>query len=293
MANQEKFGISPALATPFRSDCYVDDRRLLAHAGDLLKRGCQSVTAFGTTGEGPSVSLAERHRTIDALIAGGFAPVQIVSGVIGCSPQEAVEGLAFAVRRRLKATLLAPPFYFRGVNDDALFAWFSHVIGSAGKKARGIILYHIPSMTGVPLSSQLIGRLKQAFPGAIHGVKDSSGDKSNTFALLKAHGDLHILSGDERYLGAACAAGASGSICGMANLLPERMCAIVREGRDDPVVQALVEAIVALPVIPAVKAAVGHARKDPAWLATCPPLAPLNAAQVKRLAKAVDRAVRA
>ena len=289
MPARENFGISPALSTPFGGDGRVDTARLHAHAADLIRRGCQSVTVFGTTGEGPSVGLAERHRAIDALIAAGIPAGKIVSGIISCSPEESIEALSWSLARGLKASLLAPPFYFRGVDDDSLSAWFEQVFKAAGPKLSGVILYHIPEMTGVALPHAVIGRLKQAFPGAILGVKDSSGDRDHTFRLLKAHGDLTILVGDERYLGAACAAGASGAICGMGNLLPERMVRIVQDAKDDPVVQRAVEAIVSLPVIPAVKAAIGHLRRDAAWNATRPPLAALSQAQLKTLAAALDQ----
>ena len=191
------------------------------------------------------------------------------------------------MRRGARAVLLAPPFYFRDLDDTTLFGWFAEVFKRAGAPLRDILLYHIPSMTGVPLSFDLISRLRQAFPAAIAGVKDSSGDRDHTFRLLKTHGDLSILVGDERYLGAACAAGAAGSICGVANIEVARLTRVVREKKDDPVIAALVEAIVKLPVIPAIKMAVALRKGDRAWALPRPPLAPLSASQERMLADAL------
>ena len=104
----------------------------------------------------------------------------------------------------------------------------------SGRDLRDVILYHIPGMTGVPLSHTVIRRLVEAFPGAIRGVKDSACDAEATFALIEAFPDLDILVGDETYLGGACAAGGAGSICGVANIVPEAIIALAENGRDDP-----------------------------------------------------------
>jgi 4-hydroxy-tetrahydrodipicolinate synthase len=179
--------------------------------------------------------------------------------------------------------LLAPPFYFRPVPDDAVFAWFAEVLGSVGEGLRDVILYHIPSLTGVSLSIELIARLRTAFPAAIAGVKDSAADAQASMRLIDAHGDLAILVGDETYLGRACAAGAAGSICGLANLVPEAVIAVAASGRDDPRIHSLVDAINRHPMIPIVKSLVAHLRREPAFATASPPLPTLPAAAVREV----------
>lgn len=272
-----RFGISPALVTPFTPEGRVDTERLFAHASDLLGRGCRSATLFGTTGEGPSVSGREREAVAADLVARGISADKLVEGVIACSVEEAAFNTRRALERGAKAVLLAPPFYFRGGPDDALFAWFEAVFREVGPGLRDILLYHIPGMTGAPLSIDLIDRLKAAYPGAILGVKDSSCDEPATMRLLAAHSDLVILVGDETYLGRACAAGAEGSICGLANFAPEAIIAVAEGAEDDPRVTAMVRAITAHSVIPTVKAITAHLRRDPGFAMPAPPLAPLSA----------------
>jgi len=267
--------------TPFAPDGRVDVARLRDHALDCLDRGCRSATVFGTTGEGASVAAAERDAVATALVADGIAAERLVEGVIASSADEAAFSTGQALRRGAKAVLLAPPFYFRGVPDDALFAWFEAVFRQVGAPLRDVILYHIPGMTGVPLSLDLVERLKRAFPGAILGVKDSAGDAEATLRLIAAHPDLTILVGDESYLGRACAAGAEGSICGLGNFVPEAVIALAEAGEDDPRVAALVRAITAHSVIPMVKALTAHVRGDPAWAAARPPLPTLGEAEIR------------
>jgi 4-hydroxy-tetrahydrodipicolinate synthase len=178
--------------------------------------------------------------------------------------------------RGAHAILLAPPFYFRGVPDESVFAWYAEIFESVGRDLRDIILYHIPGMTGVPISHSVIARLVERYSRAIKGVKDSACDAEATFALIKAFPHLDILVGDETYLGRACAAGAAGSISGVANILPEAVIALAENGRDDPHVVALVQEITRHPIVPMVKALVAYVKGDGVWATARPPLPTLN-----------------
>jgi 4-hydroxy-tetrahydrodipicolinate synthase len=281
------FGISPALVTPLSREG-VDVRRLADHAQDCLDRGCRTATIFGTTGEGPSFGAEERERVAAELVSLGIPAARLVEGVIACSIEEASAGTARALRRGADAVLLAPPFYFRPAPDDAVFAWYAEVFRAVGRDLRDVIFYHIPSMTGVPLSHGVIRRLVERFPGAIRGIKDSGADPTVTFAFIEAFPDLEILVGDESYLGRACGAGAAGSICGLANMAPEATVALAQSGRDDPRVVEAVQAITAHPIIPMVKALVAHFRADRAFAAPRPPLAAIDEATAAAVARRLE-----
>jgi 4-hydroxy-tetrahydrodipicolinate synthase len=94
--------------------------------------------------------------------------------------------------------------------------------------------------------------------------------------------------GDETYLGRACAAGGAGSICGVANIVPEAIIALAENGRDDPRIAELVREITSHPVIPMVKALVAHVRQDPAWAVARPPLPTIDEETAARVAKLLD-----
>jgi 4-hydroxy-tetrahydrodipicolinate synthase len=226
---------------------------------------------------------------LGALVGAGIDPArQIYAGIAASSLHEAVEQAQTALNIGAKGLLVAPPFYFKGVSDDGLFAWFARVFELLGGAARDVILYHIPSVTQVPLSIELIGRLRAAFPEVIRGVKDSSGDWAYAEQLLAAHRDLAILIGDERCLAAGVRLGGQGAISGLANAYPQAMLPMVQDGRDDDRIRRLVDAVLAHPVIPAVKALVAHRSGDPAWLAVRSPLVPLSADAAARLGAVAD-----
>jgi 4-hydroxy-tetrahydrodipicolinate synthase len=285
--SDDGFGLSCALATPFLPGGDIDYARMTLHARNCLGEGCGSITVFGTTGEGSSLGLAERARTIAALKEAGIdARRAILGGVMSASRDDAMDQAAILIDADCRAVLLAPPFYFKGVSDDGLFAWFAGLFENLGSRARDVILYNIPSLTAVALSVALIGRLRSAFPEVIIGVKDSSGDWTYTKQLLAAHADLAILIGDERHLAHGVRLGGQGAISGLANIIAPRLLPLVGEGRDDSGIVQLVDEVLKYPVIPAVKTLIAHKTNDKEWRRTRPPLTPMNQADSALLTNA-------
>ena len=110
----EQLGLSCALSTPFGQDARVDTARLAEHAKWCLAQGCDSITLFGTTGEGAAVGVTDRAQSIKALLA-GIAPARLLSGVTACAPDDAVAQARVATDAGLHGLLLTPPWYFRDV----------------------------------------------------------------------------------------------------------------------------------------------------------------------------------
>jgi 4-hydroxy-tetrahydrodipicolinate synthase len=285
-----RFGLSCALAVPFKNDFTIDYGRLATQALWCLEAGCTSVTAFGTTGEGPSVSMKERGQVLDALLAAGVEPTkQLVGGVTASSSGEAVEQIQALNDAGCQRILLAPPFYFKGISDEGLYRWFAEIGEKVASRSLGIILYHIPSVTQLSLTVSVISRLKTAYPELVMGVKDSGGDWAFTESLLESHKDLAILIGDERHLAAAVRQGGKGAISGLANLCPVEVLPLAEKGVHDPRIVELVNEVLKYPVIPAVKALLAHVRNDEAWSNVRPPLIRVSNQDATALGRAYDR----
>lgn len=286
---RERFGLSCALTTPVDQRGEPELARFARHARWTLDHGCQTVTAFGTTGEGAALSLRQREAMLGALKGVGIDGHFINIGVAASSMGEALDQALMGVEHGCRYQMVAPPFYFKGLSDEGIFTWYARFIEALGAHALPIILYHIPSVTAVSLSSDLIGRLKKAFPGVIAGVKDSASDWANTERLLKDHAkDLAILVGDERLLARAVREGGEGSICGVANLVPGWLRVMVDKGTEDLRINAIVDHICDFPVVQAVKALTGKLHDDPAFGAMLPPLTNLTDAQKTQLFAGFD-----
>lgn len=281
------FGISAAIATPFAADGSIDIEKLSDHSKRLLSEGCASLTYFGTTGEGPSLSITERHDVLQAMRQAGVPGHKMNPAIINAALGDALAEAKHATEIGANALLVAPPFYFKQPDDAGLFQWFSEFLGALPAGAPKVVLYHIPQVTAAPLSPELVSRLKQAFPDLVYGVKDSSGVWENGRDLLKIPG-LAVMLGDERLLDKAVALGAKGMISGVANFRVQRLNRIFGTGQSDPDLVAMVDAIVSLPVIPAVKSALARHLNDDAWRQVRAPLRPLSDEAHQKIAGGID-----
>lgn len=285
------FGLSAALTTPFGADGGVDHGLMARHAKWVLANGSDGFTLFGTTGEGYGLSLGERDAVFDRMSNAGIGFDEVHAGVTDATIDGATAQAQLALAAGVKGLLFTPPFYLKGEPEEGVFAWYSRVFDRIGGALRGVILYNIPGQTGVTLSAGLVGHLRDAYPQAIAGVKDSSGSWDSSARFLADHGDLAILIGDERLLARGLRSGAQGSICGLANFAPDLLRPIFETRADDPRVSAVTDLVVSHPIMPAVKALVAHRLDDAGHLAVRPPLMALRDDVRGRLVAAFERIV--
>lgn len=276
-----QFGILTALLTPFAADGSIDGERLASHAAAMVKRGAAGVTLFGTTGEGASISAGERNAGIRALLDAGLPGTRTVLGVYGSAVADVAAQIDEGLRAGISRFLVPPPFYFSDAGEDGVFQWFSELLDTTDPSA-GIILYNIPQVTGVGVSPSLVRQLKEAYPARIIAIKDSSGDWENAVQLLDSK-MLPVLVGDERLLHKAVPMGCAGSITGVANLYPERLCSIMASSKEDAMLNRTVDRIVALPVVPTLKVLLADALDDPVWENLRAPLTRLPAEQKSKI----------
>ena len=100
-----------------------------------------------------------------------------------------------------------------------------------------------------------------------------------------------ILVGDERDLAKSVRMGGSGSICGVANIAPEILIGAAKHGREDARIRPVVEAIIAHPVLPGIKALIAYQKGDPNWARMRPPMVDLDAAATAKLSASFDKAM--
>ena len=273
-------GLWCAMLTPLDPAGGVDHGMLVAHAKSLLARGVDGVAPFGTTGEGQSFSVAERQAGIDALLACGIPGERLVAAS-GCAAlPETIALTHHGVQAGCAACLVLPPFFWKDASDEGLFAWYAQVIEAVGDARLRVYLYHIPQVSGTPLSVDLIARLAAAFPGIIAGVKDSAGNWENTEALLACVPQLAILVGHEPHLPRLLRAGGAGTICGVANVFPELVRALFSPDvtpADEQRVVTFIEIAFRQPFLAGFKALLAEQTRNPAWRSVRAPLLPLPA----------------
>lgn len=288
MTSKTPFGIFAAMTTPFHRDGTIDMGKLVPHAVACIAAGCTGVSVFGTTGEGPSVSTAERRLVLEALRAGGVDGMRIVPGIAVAAIDDAAAHVRVAAEFGCRAVLMTPPIFYKNLGVAEVTEWFDAVLARTPTDGPGFILYNIPQVTGVKVARETIAALKDRFPGRILGVKDSSGDWANALDMLQSFPDLSILIGDERVLDKAVKLGAAGAISGVANFRVDLLNDMMAGKPASPALAPLVEAIVQHPATPAVKALVGHLTGDAGWRRVRPPLRALSDVEARQLAHRYD-----
>src|SRR5881398_3413138 len=299
-------GVLAPVVTPFKADLSPNKQRFIRHCQWLLSQNC-GLAPFGTTSEANSMSKGERTSLLDALIAAGIDPSRMMPGTGCCSIVETVELTTHAVRHGCAGVLMLPPFYYKNVSEEGLYRYFSEAVQRVGDTRLKIYLYHIPPVAIVGVTPKLVERLLKAYPTAIAGMKDSSGDWNNTKAFLDAFAEtasaartFDVFVGSEMFLLANMRNGGAGTISATANVnsaaIYELYAACVGqskfENRDSKVEQQQARLNVVREVFSsrkfssmsaALKQAIAIYANDPEWSKVRPPLVELTTEQAKLL----------
>ena len=284
-------GVLSPVVTPFKADLAPDKQRFVAHCRWLLSQNC-GLAIFGTNSEANSLSLAERMMLLEAAIEAGLDPSRMMPGTGCCSFPESVALTAEAVRNGCGGVLMLPPFYYKGVGDEGLYRYYSEVIQRVGDARLRIYLYHIPPVAVVGITPKLVERLLKAYPTAIAGMKDSSGDWNNTKTFLDAFAKagFAVFAGSESFLLQNMRSGGAGTISATANVNPAAIHKLYSEWQQPDAEQqqeklnrtreTLGKKYL---MIAALKQAIAIYADDPAWARVRPPLVELTPEQAQSL----------
>jgi 4-hydroxy-tetrahydrodipicolinate synthase len=298
MSSQNRIrGVLSPVVTPFKSDLTPDKDRFVAHCKWLLSQNC-GLAVFGTNSEANSLALDERMALLDAAIDAGVDATRMMPGTGCCSLTETVRLTAHAVKHGCAGVLMLPPFYYKGVSDEGLYRHFSEVIQRVGDARLRLYVYHIPPVAVVGITPALVERLLKAYPTAVAGMKDSSGDWNNTKTFLDnfAKAGFDVFAGSESFLLINMRNGGVGTISATANVNPAQIHKLYAEWQNpdadqrqqklNVVREALSKKYV---MIPALKQAIAIYGADPAWAKVRPPLVELNAEQARALASELEQ----
>jgi 4-hydroxy-tetrahydrodipicolinate synthase len=286
-------GVLSPVITPFKKDYSPDAERFVAHCRWLLRSGCAGLAVFGTNSEANSLSVSEKKFLLEKLVAGGVSPSQLMPGTGHCALSDSIELTRAAVQMGCAGVLMLPPFYYKGVSDEGLYRNFAEVIERVGDERLQLYLYHIPPVSQIPITLNLIEKLLSKYPGIVAGLKDSSGDWNNTKAMLDAFakGGFDIFAGSETFLLDNMRNGGKGCITATGNINPGPIANVYknwRSGEADKLqagITATRKIVQKQPMIPALKSAVAHFGNDPQWKTVRPPLVELTSSQEETLIK--------
>ena len=289
-------GVIVPILTPFNDDLSVATDLYIAHAKNLFAQGCAGIAPFGTTGEALSVGIDERIAAIRALVDAGIDPARMIAGTGLSNVTDPARLSRACLDLGCAGVMTLPPFYYKAVTEEGLYRYFERLLENIGSDAR-VYLYHIPPIAIVGIPPALAARLHAAFPDNVVGIKDSSGDWSNTQALLEIEG-LVVYPGSEMPLIDALELGAPGCISATANLNAHAIAEVVTlyDSGDlsaaqeaHATVRRFRQALEQHGPIPAQKRLLAIASGDARWANVRPPLMPMPERDGQALAGALRR----
>ncbi|SFU41278.1 4-hydroxy-tetrahydrodipicolinate synthase [Methylobacterium sp. 174MFSha1.1] len=215
-------GALTALVTPFTAGgTRIDERALGDLVAAQVAAGTEGLVVGGPTGEGPTLTEAERDRVVRIAVAaaGGRIPVIVATGA-NCT-RTAIDRTRRAEAGGAAATLAVTPYYNRPTQEGL----YRHCAAIAAACGRPLLLHADPARTGIALRPETLARLA-ALPG-IAGLVDAAGDLASLGAVARAAGPgVPVLCGNDAAAVAHGAMGGRGCVSVIANLVPGRCAAL-------------------------------------------------------------------
>ncbi len=235
-------GLFVAAVTPFDERGQFQREWQAAHFQWLQEQGVDGVLVAGTNGEGPSLSAPERRAVIDSAMA-NRGSMQLIAGTGTPSLTETIALSRYALEAGADAVLVLPPFYFRDAPEAGLIRYYQRVCDALDGR---MLFYHIPRVSGVPVTHGLIEAVRASHSQQCYGIKDTGGDAGQTGELVQAFPDWCVLGGSDHLMLANLQAGVRGQISGLANAFPEFFAGLLhafRAGEGTAPWQARIDAL--------------------------------------------------
>ena len=220
-------GVFPAMVTPFTDDNRIDTETLREDAQRLETAGVDGLVPVGSTGESATLSHAEHVEVIEAVVD-AVEDVPVIAGTGSNNTAEALDLSQQAADAGADALLLISPYY----NKPEPAGMYEHYRQIADAVDLPQIVYNVPGRTGQNITVDTAAKLAEH--ENIAGYKAASGDLNQISELIERTRDneFAILSGDDGLTLPMLSIGADGAISVVANLEPERACAMVGAALD-------------------------------------------------------------
>jgi 4-hydroxy-tetrahydrodipicolinate synthase len=231
---QSLIGTGVALATPFRKDLSIDIEALQRIVNFSIDGGVDYLVVMGTTAENATLSEEEKNLVIQTIVQTNNGRLPLVLGMGSNNTRELVEELKQTDLSAFMAILSISPYYNKPVQEGI----YQHFKAIAEASPLPIILYNVPSRTGVNMLPLTVLRLANDFKNIV-AVKEAAGDMIQALQLLKHKPkDFLVLSGDDMIALPMILAGGSGVISVIGQGFPKEFCEMIRLGLDRKVDEA-------------------------------------------------------
>ena len=225
-------GTFTALVTPFRDGAF-DEGRFREQIARQIDAGVDGIVPVGTTGESPTLTMAEHKRVIRVACDAAAGKIAVLAGAGANATEEAAELHAHSKDCGATAALSVNPYYNKPT-QEGLYRHFAHL---SDRVDLPIVLYNIPGRCGVTMSAETTARLHRDHN--VPATKEATGLPDMTSAVRAAAPGIIVLSGDDSLTLALMAVGASGVVSVASNVIPEKLVQLVRHAAGNDFAAAL------------------------------------------------------
>src|SRR3989344_3048805 len=215
-------GAWTALITPFKADGSLDEDALRRLVNFQIDNGITGIVPLGTTGESPTMSPQEDHRTIEIVVEETKGRVRVIAGTGSNCTREAVDYTQAAKVAGADACLVVAPYYNKPTPEGLKLHY--KAIAEVGLP---VIVYNIKSRCGINIETDTL--MEMAKDPMIVGVKEASGDIEQMKEVIgRRPVDFTVLSGDDNMTFPLMQSGGDGIISVAANIIPNDVAELVR-----------------------------------------------------------------
>jgi 4-hydroxy-tetrahydrodipicolinate synthase len=211
-------GLAVALITPFRNGA-LDREALGRLATHLVEAGVTALYPCGCTGEATSLTREERTQVIRTVVEAARGRAAVIAGTGTAVTSETIEVSLEAIRAGADGVMVITPYSVKPTQEGLL----AHYRAVADRVDRPVVLYNVPSRTGVSIAPETVARLAEH--PRVAAIKEASGSLDQASAI-RARCDIVILAGDDSLYLPLLSVGARGVVSVAGHVAPAEMIAI-------------------------------------------------------------------
>lgn len=227
-------GIIPPMLTPFKENGDLDLQKLREFVDYLIKGGVHGLFPSASSGEFSTMTIEERKEVIRTVIEENDGRLKVVPGTGSSSIREVIELSGFVEDNDGDGVIIVTPYYLKP-DQEGLIDFYGEIAESIDLP---IILYELPSATGVKFEADTVAELSEKHDNIV-GLKDSSGDFELVMSILdKTSKDFNLLQGIDSLLLPSLMMGCSGAVPGSSNIRPEFAVKVYELYKDNKLKEA-------------------------------------------------------
>ena len=211
-----------ALITPFKENGELDEYKIRELVNYHIENGTSGIVPCGTTGEAPTLTFSEHEKVIKIVVEEVKGRIQVIAGAGSNNTNRAIELTKYAKELGADAALSTCPYY----NKPSQRGLYEHYKKIAEEAKFPIMLYNVPSRTGVNIESETVAKLAEI--PEIVAIKEATGSIEQMIKIQDLCGDkIEILSGEDHLILPMLSIGAKGVVSVVANIMPKEMSDLI------------------------------------------------------------------